>query len=112
MKKLMIVLAAVALSFGVQASSVDWKITTGGTTYASMNVYAFTAADLSGTTALAACQSKEASDWTTFFGKGDAGTNSGSGNRLAATGSTDGIAANDPLTFVIVDGEIAEGSNY
>ena len=112
MKKLMIVLAAVAFSFGVQASSVDWKITTGGTTYASMNVYAFTAADLSGTTALAACQSKIASEWTSFFGKGDAGSNTGSGNRLAASGATDGIAANDPLTFVIVDGEIAEGSNY
>ena len=112
MKKLMIVLAAIALSFGTQASSVDWKITIGGTTYASMNVYAFTAADLSGTTALAACQSKTASDWTSFFGKGDAGIVSGSGNRMVSQGSTDGIAANDPLTFVIVDGAIAEGSNY
>ena len=112
MKKLMIVLAAVAFSFGVQASSVDWKLTTGGTAYAGMNVYAFTAADLTGTTALAACQSTTASDWTTFFGKGDAGANTGNGTRLASQGSTDGIAGNDPLTFVIVDGEIAEGSNY
>ncbi len=112
MKKLMIVLAAIALSFGVQAASVSWKLMTGGTTYAGMNVYAFTAADLTETTALAACQSKKASDWTTFFGKGDAGTNSGNGNRLGASGITEGIAGNDPLTFVIVDGEIAEGSNY
>ena len=112
MKKLMIVLAAIALSFGVQAASVDWKLTTGGTTYAGMNVYAFTAADLTGTTALKACQSTTASDWTTFFAKGDAGTTSGTGNRIAALGSTDGIAGGDPLTFVFVDGAVAEGSNY
>ncbi len=112
MKKLMIVLAAVALSFGVQAASVSWKLTTGGTTYAGMNVYAFTAADLSGTTALAACQSTTASDWTTFFGKGDAGSNTGTGNRLGSAGKTDGISGNDPLTFVIVDGSVAEGSKY
>ncbi len=112
MKKLMIVLAAIALSFGVQAASVSWKLMTGGTTYAGMNVYAFTAADVAETAALTACQSKNASDWTSFFGKGDAGANGGNGNRLAASGVTEGIAANDPLTFVFVDGAVAEGSNY
>ena len=112
MKKLMIVLAAIAMACATQAASVSWKLTTGGTAYAGMNVYAFTAADLSGTTALAACQSKTASDWTTFFGKGDKGVNTGTGNRAGSAGETADIAANDPLTFVIVDGEIAEGSNY
>ncbi len=112
MKKVMIVLAAVAFSLGVQAAAVTWKLTTGGTTYSGMNVYAFTAADLASMTALAACESTTASDWTTFFAKGDKGTNGGNGTRLAATGTTTGIAASDPLTFVIVDGAIAEGSNY
>ena len=112
MKKLMIVLAAIAMVGATQAASVDWKLTTGGTTYSGMKVYAFTASDFAGTTALAICQSTTASDWTAFFAKGDAGVNSGSGNRLGASGSTDGIAAGDPLTFVIVDGSVAEGSNY
>ena len=112
MKKMMIVLAAIAMVGATQAATVDWKMTIGGTTYAGMNVYAFTAADLSGTTALAACQSTTASDWTTFFGKGDKGAISGSGNRQVSTGGTEGIAGDDPLTFVIVDGNVAEGSNY
>ena len=112
MKKLMIVLAAIAMASATQAASVSWKITTGGTTYAGMNVYAFTAADLAGTTALAACQSTTASDWTTFFGKGDKGTASGSGNRLASSAVTGGVSGGENLTFVFVDGDVAEGSNY
>lgn len=112
MKKLMIVLAAIAMASATQAASVAWKLTTGGTTYSGMNVYAFTAADLTEITALAACKSTTASDWTTFFAKGDAGVNSGSGTRLGSQGSTDGIAGGDALTFVIVDGAVAEGSNY
>ncbi len=112
MKKVMIGLAAIALSLGVQAAVVNWKLTTGGTTYAGMNVYAFTAADLATTSALDACKSTTASDWTTFFATGDKGTASGSGNRLAAGASTSGIASGENLTFVIVDGSVAEGSNY
>ena len=112
MKKVMIGLAAIALSFGVQAASVDWKIQTGGTTYAGMNVYAFTAADLATTTALDACKSTTASDWTTFFATGDKGSATGSGNRLAAQASTVGVSTGESLTFVIVDGNVAEGSNY
>ena len=112
MKKVMIGLAAVALSLGVQAAAVSWKLTTGGTTYAGMDVYAFSAADLATVSALDACKSTTASDWTSFFGKGDKGTNGGNGNRLAASGKTEGIAAGENFTFVIVDGTIAEGSNY
>ena len=112
MKKVMIGLAAIALSLGVQAAVVNWKLTTGGTTYAGMNVYAFTAADLATTSALDACKSTTADDWTTFFATGDKGTASGSGNRLAAGASTSGVATGESLTFVIVDGNVAEGSNY
>ena len=112
MKKLMIVLAAIAMACATQAASVSWKLTTGGTTYSGMNVYAFTAGDLTPLTALQACQSTTASDWTTFFAKGDAGTNAGSGSRLGSQAVTEGIASGDALTFVIVDGSIAEGSNY
>ena len=112
MKKVMFGLAVVALSLGVQAAAVNWKLTTGGGDYAGMNVYAFTAADLASVSALDACKSTTASDWTTFFAKGDKGTNSGNGTRVAASGGTTDIAAGDPLTFVIVNGDVAEGSNY
>ena len=112
MKKLIVVLAAIAMASATQAAAVTWKLTTGGSTYSAMNVYAFTAADLATTSALDACKSTKASDWTSFFGTGDKGTNGGNGTRLAATGTTEGIAAGDPLTFVIVDGAVAEGANY
>ena len=112
MKKVIIGLAAIVMASATQAAAVSWKVTTGNSAYAGMDVYAFTAADLAATTALEACKSTTASDWTSFFAKGDKGTTAGSGNRIGQEGGTTGIAAGDNLTFVIVDGSVAEGSNY
>ena len=39
MKKIMIALAAVALAAGVQAASMDWKVTTGSADYNGLTVY-------------------------------------------------------------------------
>ena len=41
MKKIMIALAAFALAVSAQAATVSWKVTTGGSDYAGMTVYAF-----------------------------------------------------------------------
>jgi len=110
MKKIMIALAAIALAVGAQAATVSWKVTTGGSDYAGMTVYAF--ANTTTATILSACASGVEGDWSALFADASVGTNTGSGTRLTAAGDNNGIKADDTLTFVIVDGNVADGSNY
>ena len=109
MKKILIAVAVVATAALANATAFTWKLQT-GTDYSGMNVYALT-----GTTAasvLTACQSTTASDWTDTFTGYTSVAVSGSGNRAGAASVTEGIAANDNLVWVIVDGDVAEGSKY
>ena len=110
MKKIIIVLAAIVLAVSTQAATVSWKITTGGSDYAGMTVYAF--ANTTTASILSACTSKTESDWSAMFADASVGANTGTGARLTAAGDNNGIKANDTLTFVIVDGAIADGSKY
>ena len=107
MKKLIMALAVVATAMMVQASSVSWKVTTGN---GSLTVYGF--ANQTAASILSACASSDSADWTAAFASAVKGTNSGSGTRVAAEGITDGIAANDTLVFVALDGAVAEGTAY
>ena len=108
MKKLMVMLAIVASGVAVNAASVDWKLSTGAT-YAGQNVYAIANTDAA--KILAACASTTATDWTAIV-DGIAAATASAGSRGYAASTTTGIAANDTLAFLIVDGTIAEGSNY
>ena len=108
--KRLILMAVVAISAGfANAASFNWKLTT-GSDYLGMNVYA-----VSGSTAtsiLAACQSTDSAKWTDVFSGFTSATVAGTGSRANAAGASDGIAANDTLVFVIVDGAVANGSKY
>ena len=109
MKKLMTLAVAIAITTIAGASTVSWKLTTGAT-YSGMDVYG-----LSGTTAaavLAACQSTDASTWTTTFAGVTPASVVGSNARAAASGETAGVASGDNLVLVIVDGSVADGSQY
>ena len=108
MKKLMIILAAIAFANGAQAASFLWKLST-GTTYASMKVYA-----ISGVTSdavLNAFASGTASDWTAAV-DGITPVTAATGSRGAANGTKTGVSDGDTLVFAIVNGDIAEGNNY
>ena len=108
MKKLMVILAAVALAGVAQAASFDWSLKT-GSTYPSMNVYAIT-----GTTAadvLKKFTSGTATDWGVPVSGIDP-VKSGTGTRGTAAGSVGGVDVGSKIVFALVDGDIAEGSSY
>ena len=105
----MVVIGAIAIAAVSNAATFSWKLQTGAD-YSGMDVYALT-----GTTAasvLTACQSTDAATWAATFAGVTAYEATGSNNRAGAAGKTDGIAANDNLVFVIVDGTVADGSKY
>ena len=108
MKKLILMATVAASAMFASAASFDWKVQTGAD-YAGMSVYA-----ISGSTAasiLAACQSTDSAKWTDAF-SGFTAYTVGTGSRAAASGSSNDIAANANLVFVIVDGTVADGSKY
>ena len=108
MKKLMVILAAVALTGVAQAASVSWKLST-GSTYASMKVYGLT-----GTTSeavLTAFNSSTATDWAAVVEGFDAVT-AGTGSRGNANGKSVGVADGDTIVFAIIDGSIADGNKF
>ena len=108
MKKLMIILAAIAFANGAQAASFLWKLST-GSTYASMKVYA-----ISGVTSdavLNAFASGTASDWTAAV-DGITAVTAATGSRGAANGTKTGVSDGDTLVFAIVNGDIVAGNNY
>ena len=107
MKKVMVVLGAIALAISAQASTINWKLTTGTT---AGNVYAF--GGVNAATVLAACQSSDAADWDAMFSGITKYVASGATTRTSIQGETNGIVAGDALTFVFVNGNIAEGSTY
>ena len=111
MKKIMIMLGVVASAICVQAASVNWNLAQNSAAWktGTMNVYAF--ANTTSTALATICSSTEASDWT------DLGTSVGalSTTRGALAGTTEGFTKTDAvstLAFVIVDGDVAEGSKY
>lgn len=108
MKKLMIILAAVALAGVTQGASVSWKLST-GSTYASMKVYGLT-----GTTSeavLTAFSSTTAADWTAVVEGFDPVT-AGTGSRGNANGKSVGVTDGDKIVFAIIDGDIVEGNKF
>ena len=108
MKKLMIILAAVAMAGVSQAASFSWKLTT-GSTYASMKVYALT-----GTTSdavLAAFSSTTAENWTSAV-SGVTPVTAGTGSRGVASDKVTGVSDGDSIVFAIIDGSIADGNKY
>ncbi len=108
MKKILIVLAAVAMAGATQAAVFSWKLST-GSTYASMKVYA-----ISGTTSdavLAAFSSTTATDWTSAV-SGITPVTAGTGSRGVASSSIANVSDGDKIVFAIVNGDIAEGNNY
>ena len=109
MKKLIIATAITISAMIVNAASFDWKLQTGAD-YSGMKVYALT-----GTTAasvLTACKSTTEKDWTDTFSGFTASTASGTNARAGASGTATGVAVNDNLVFVIIDGSVAAGSKY
>ena len=108
MKKLITIVAVVALAAVAQASSFSWKLST-GSTYAGMNVYALTGT--TSQTVLGALAGSDAAAWVSTF-EGFTAIKAGTGSRGVAAGTTTGIAANDKIVYVILDGAIAEGTNY
>ena len=110
MKKLIIALGVFAcVATAAQASTVMWKLTTGAA-YSGMNVYGLT--ETTAAAVLAACQSTDSTKWTEAFGTTASYSVVGSNARAAASGETAGISAGDNLVLVIVDGSVAEGSQY
>ena len=91
------------------AASFDWRLQTGAD-YSGMNVYALTGT--SAATVLAACQSTDAATWADTFSGYTAFVTSGTNARAGTDGKSNGIAADDKLVFVIVNGEVADGSKY
>jgi len=101
--------AAVALATIANAASFDWKLQTGAA-YSGMNVYGITGSTAAAV--LAACQSNDSAIWDSAFAGFTAFEATGTNNRAGASGKTNGIAAGDNLVFVIVDGDVADGSKY
>ena len=108
MKKMMVMLAAVAMAFGLQASQVSWKLTT-GTTYEDMTVYGVGKGNVA--TILSALQGTDSTKWTTVL-NGAVGAQSSTGTRGLAGGTTADVVAGDSLVFVIFDGAVAEGTDF
>ena len=114
MKKLMIALAAVAMTVGVQAAMVDWQITGVGD-YSGKNVYAFNTTDQA--TVLAALTAGGDSIASTIAGltvnkDSLAATVTGTAGRANAKGTATDIASGNNLFFIIFDGAIADGQKY
>ena len=108
MKKLMILLAAVAMAGATQAAVFSWKLST-GSTYASMNVYAISGA--SSDSILAAFSSTTESDWSAAV-SGITAVTAGTGSRGVASASIADVSDGDKIVFAIIDGSIADGNKY
>ena len=109
MKKIMILAAVVCATMFANAATFMWKVQT-GLDYVGMDVYA-----VSGSTAatvLGALQSSDAADWSAALAGATAYEATGTNARAGASGDIAGIAGNDNLVFVIVDGAVAEGNNF
>ena len=109
MKKIMILAAVVCATMFANAATFMWKVQT-GLDYVGMDVYA-----VSGSTAatvLSALQSTDAADWSAALSGATGYEATGTNARAGASGDIAGIAGNDNLVFVIVDGAVAEGNNF
>ena len=109
MKKLMILIGAVVAASMVNAASFNWRLQTGAD-YSGMNIYALTGT--SAASVLSACQSTEAATWASTFSGFTSVKATGTDARAGADGLSTGISAGDKLVFVIVDGDVADGSKY
>ena len=109
MKKIMIMAAVACAAMFANAASFSWKVQTGAD-YTGMSVYAVSGS--SAVTVLAALQSTDSANWSTALSGLTGYVVEGANARAAATGQSTGIAANDNLVFVIVDGAVAEGNKF
>lgn len=105
MKKLMIMLGALAVAMGVQAASVSWKVS-GVSDWKSGTVYAITG--YSSADVIAYFESTTASDWATAV---DGAVNNTITSRGAATGLSADVGSSIVFAFVSSDG-IAEGKTW
>lgn len=109
MKKIMLLAVVACATMFANAASFSWKLQTGAG-YENMTVYAV--ADSTATTVLAALQGKTEADWTAALTGAATATVSGNNARAGAIGESGNVAVADKLTFVIVDGAVADGSKY
>lgn len=105
MKKLMIMLGAVAVAMGLQAASVSWKVS-GASDWKSGTVYAITG--LSSSEVISYFQSTTVSDWS--LAVADAVSNTIT-SRGAATGLSADVGSTMVFAFVSSDG-IADGKTW
>ena len=108
MKKLMVILAAVAMAGASQAAVFSWKLSTGAT-YASMNVYAISGA--TSESVLAAFGSNTEADWTAVV-SGITAITAGTGSRGVASSTMADVSDGGKIVFAIIDGNIADGNKY
>ena len=102
-------MAVACAAMFANAASFSWKLQTGAG-YEGMTVYAV--AGSSATTVLAALQSETASDWTDALASAASATVEGNNNRSGAIGESGNVSVGNTLTYVIVDGAVAEGNNF
>ena len=105
MKKLMIMLGALAIAMGVQAASVSWKVS-GASDWKSGTVYAITG--YSSADVIAYFESTTASDWAKAV---DGAANNTITSRGAATGLSADVGSSIVFAFVSSDG-IAAGNTW
>ena len=110
MKKILILMSAIAVAVGVQAANVKWQITGVSDPYntGNMLVYAFVGDVTS--SANTALSSTTGSDWSDFLGTSVGKINT----RGKASGDTEGFSksGNQYLTFVLVDTAVEENNKW
>ena len=109
MKKLSIMAVIICAAMFANAAAFSWKLQTGAG-YTGFNVYA-----VSGTTAsalLAIFESSDSTVWSTPLEGVEAFSVVGTNARAGATGENVGINAADNLVFVMIGGEVKEGTQY
>ena len=109
MKKLSIMAIIVCFAMFANAASFSWKLQT-GLDYVGMNVYAVT--DSTASIVLAALQSGSEEDWSNALEGFTMSVSEGTNARAGAIGESTGVIGDTKLVFVIVDGNVVEGSQF
>ena len=110
MKKLMIALAAVAMTACTQASMVNWKVSD-MSDYQSKLVYSFNTADQVAVLAALTAGGDNVASTIAGYALGEPSTSS-TGSRAYASGVADGVDAKKDMFFIIFDSTIADGNKY
>ena len=99
----------VCASMLANAASFNWKLQT-GLDYVGMNVFAVK--NTTASVVLATLSASVEENWIGTFTGLDSYEVTGTNARAGAVGQSTDIAASDNLVFVIVNGEVKEGSNF